>query len=254
MSTALRELYLKDLHTQIKKTCQINIPKAVNKDMLWKQNVVLKFIDDNNIVPKNVLDVGAGCAALSLYLIKFMDVKYTGVDFFKDEDPNNPLIEFKQSLQHNKIVSEKISYLNQDFLTFNPAEKFDVIYDICAITHFNPSKNITANDGIYHTGQIIEKSLTDDGVFFCSSDCFDANKRNHRGEFNTEYVTVEQIVESFEKASLVLNTKFSPVYLSAEAINRSYDFDLETVLKGWGHFDRGHMDHYDRVCLAFSKK
>ena len=52
-----------------------------------------------------------------------------------------------------------------------------------------------------------------------STDCFEDNKPNHRGEINTEYISPEKIIESIEKAGFFLIN--DPFFLSSYDINLS---------------------------------
>tara|TARA_B100001063_G_C16724440_1_gene535492 strand:- start:630 stop:1385 length:756 start_codon:yes stop_codon:yes gene_type:complete len=237
------------LNPYIKKTCICCYnPKLVNMDMLWKQNVMLKFILVNNLKPKNLLDIGAGEMSISAYCIKNYDCEYTAVDL-EGVSKNN----FFKLLKNNNISTEKVDYQIVDFLEFKTNKKFDLIIDGCAMIHFKPTKKESANDGLLYCGRKIKNVLSDNGYFLFTGDCLKSNLKNHRGEKNIEYITKEQIIECFEKSGLNYLKEFTH-FLSRDNINNSHSvLDFSTINKGWKAFDFRHRDHYDRVFLVFKK-
>jgi hypothetical protein len=243
----MKKLNLIELESQIKKTCGLKNPKLVNSDGLWKQNVILKFLEENKISPRRILDIGAGCANVSLYLIKEYGSEYVGVDHSTKD-----LEDFNAALDLNNLNSEKVEYEVADFLQYKSDKRFDLIYDICSIAHFNPTKEITANDGFYQSAVIVNSILEEDGYFMVSTDCHEENKPNHRGEINVEYISPDQIIESIEKAGFTLIN--DPLFLSSSDINSAglNGITLNRV-DGGVDFDPRHQDFYDRVFLVFKK-
>jgi SAM-dependent methyltransferase len=243
----MKKIETAELENQIKKICQLKNPKLINSDGLWKQSVILKFIEENNITPKRILDIGAGCANVSLYLIKEYGSEYVGVEHSIEILPD-----FNRALELNNLNPEKIEYVIEDFLKYKSDKKFDIVYDICSIAHFNPAKEITENDGFFQSAKIVNFLLEEDGYFMISTDCFEDNKPNHRGEINTEYISPEKIIESIEKAGFFLIN--DPFFLSSYDINLSGlgGISVDKIHEGVS-FDYGHRDFYDRVFLVFKK-
>jgi SAM-dependent methyltransferase len=239
---------LDDLREQVLKICEVKNPKIVNKDMLWKYSVILKSLEENNLVPKKVLDVGAGCANLPLYLLVKHNIEYWGVEWGEKASE-----EFANCVLLNNHPIDKVNYLLQDFLKFETKEKFDLVLDICSITHFKPTKEFCANDGVYESAKTIYSVLEDNGYFLCASDCIDEDRPNHRGELNKEYISIQQMIDCYTKAGLKLVGV--PMYLSATEINsyNIHNIGLDSIQKSFSWFDPGHRDHYDRVFLAFTK-
>jgi cyclopropane fatty-acyl-phospholipid synthase-like methyltransferase len=241
------KLELIELKDQIKKTCELKNPKLINSDSLWKQNVILKFLEENNIEPKRILDIGAGCTNVSLYLIREYGSEYVGVDHSAEG-----LLDFNGALDLNEIKSEKIEYVITDFLEYQTDKKFDLVYDICSIAHFDPSKEITANDGFFLSGKIVNSVLEDGGYFICSTDCHEVEIPNHRGEINIEYISPGQIIEAIERSGFELMN--DPFFLSSSDINTEglNGISLDKIEDGVD-FDYAHKDFYDRVFLVFKK-
>jgi len=216
--------------------------------MLWKQHIMIKFIEENNIHPKSILDIGSGEMGISGYLISKYDCEYIGVDLGKDTAQT-----FINFLTSNKISTDKVKYYEMDFLTYIPNKKHDIIIDVCSMIHFNPNKNICHNDGLYMCGEIVYNSLTDDGLFLFTSDCLNRNLPNHYNVLNREYIEPEQIIECFEKANLQYLPEHSQ-FLTREEINASHnEMNINVISTGWNKFDWGHVDAYDRVFLVFKK-
>ena len=208
----INEGKLTDSLKEQKKLFSIKNTTHLNPDMLYKQGIILKYIEDNNIIPKNIIDVGAGHTNLSLYLIKNYNSNYIGVDiqttlkngFINCLDLNNIENNDVDFTNNTKIKSwsrrirRKPRYKAIDFFNFNPeGEKFDLIYDMCAIIHFDTKKQICENDGIYKAGLTIKNILTDDGIFIFTADC-------GRGEYSKEYVKPMEMLKGFYKAGLKL--------------------------------------------------
>jgi 16S rRNA A1518/A1519 N6-dimethyltransferase RsmA/KsgA/DIM1 with predicted DNA glycosylase/AP lyase activity len=82
--------------------------------MLWKQNIILKFIEDMKIVPKQILDIGAGCMNLTPYLMKTYNCLYTAVDIECTERDN-----LLKLLRNAEIDTSMIDYYADDFFNFN---------------------------------------------------------------------------------------------------------------------------------------
>jgi hypothetical protein len=245
----INKLSLKNLDFYIKKTCECCfVNKAVNLDMLWKQHIMIKFIEENNIHPKSILDIGAGEMGISGYLISKYDCEYIGVDLGKGTAQT-----FINFLTSNKISTDKVKYYEMDFLTYIPIKKHDIIIDVCSMIHFNPNKNICHNDGLFMCGEIVYNSLTDDGLFLFTSDCLNRLLPNHYNVLNREYIEPEQIIECFEKANLQYLPEHSQ-FLTREDVNASHsEINLNVVSAGWNKFDWAHVDAYDRVFLVFKK-
>lgn len=208
----INEGNLIDSLEQQKKLFSIKNTTQLNPDMLYKQGIILKYIEDNNIIPKNIIDVGAGHTNLSLYLIKNYNSDYLGVDynltlkngFFNCLDLNN-IQNYDLDFTNNKKIKSCYRrfcrcprYQAKDFFNFNSeGEKYDLIYDMCSIIHFDIKKKICENDGLYKAGLTIKNILTDDGIFIFVSDC-------GRGEYSEEFIKPMEMLKCFYKAGLKL--------------------------------------------------
>jgi hypothetical protein len=240
-----------DLAPYICKTCSCCYNKKyVNADMLWKQNIILKFIEDKikheNIT--DVLDIGAGCMNLTAYLLSKYDCAYCAVDICAVEKPR--LLDMLDRAQINR---NKLTYLAEDFLQLPLNHKYNIIYDVCSMIHFNPSKIRYPNDGLYDCGVKIKELLSDDGYFLFASDFTVNEENNHNGVFNQEFITMEQILYIFKSAGLVYHPEYT-VDVTRDYINNNKDtLDISTVLKGWEAFDYGHRNIYDVVFMVFTK-
>ncbi|HLW30169.1 MAG TPA: methyltransferase [Brumimicrobium sp.] len=95
---------------------QTNAPQKVGTDaMVLGALAVYKN-------PKSILDVGTGSGVIALMLAqKYPDSKVTGLDIDKET------IFLAETNFNNAVFPNKFEVFSQNFLTFNPAEKFDLI-------------------------------------------------------------------------------------------------------------------------------
>lgn len=246
--TKMKKLTLRDLETTMRKLTSINFYKLLNVDGLWKNSAILKYIDDNDIKFESLLDVGAGSSPVSMYLLLNKEFEYYGVDISENENV------IEEWLIKNGRNTDRVKYFIQDFLDFKTDQKFDLVTDGCAITHFDSNTSICANDGILKSGKSIYSSLTDNGIFICVSDCIPENVPNHRGEINKEYISAENMIKCYEMAGLELINE--PWYLDRNSINAdvySYAQQLSEICRPNMAYDPA-TQHYDRVLLAFRKR
>jgi len=243
------KLFLSELTPFIKKTCEICFnDKLVNADMLWKQNIILKFIEDMKIVPKQILDIGAGCMNLTPYLMKTYNCLYTAVDIECTERDN-----LLKLLRNAEIDTSMIDYYADDFFNFNSNKKYDIIYDVCAMIHFNPSTELCGNDGLLQCGIQIKEALTDDGYFLFVSDCTNGKETNQKNEYNKEFIDKEEIIKCFQMAGLQYCSEHTKTIDRTTINNSKNTIDFRTVSKGWRSFDHYHRNYYDVVFLVFKK-
>lgn len=243
------KLFLSDLKPYIQKTCNICFnDKLVNADMLWKQNIMLKFIEDNKLVPKQILDIGAGCMNLTPYLMKTYNSFYTAVDMDGTER-----IKLLDLLRNSGIDTDMIDYYTEDFLKFNTDKKYDLIYDVCSMIHFNPSTELCGNDGLLHCGYKIKESLSDDGYFLFVSDCTNGKEINHKNEYNKEFIEKDEIIKCFTMSGLNYCSEYTKTIDRTTINNTRNTIDFTTVSKGWRSFDTYHRNYYDVVFLVFKK-
>jgi SAM-dependent methyltransferase len=244
-----QKLYLNELEPFINKTCQICFnDKLVNADMLWKQNIILKFIEDMKLIPKQILDIGAGCMNLTPYLMKTYNSIYTAVDI-EGTERNNLL----KLLRNAEIDTSTIAYYTDDFLNFNTDRKYDLIYDVCAMIHFNPTTELCGNDGLLNCGYKIKEALTEDGYFLFVSDCTNGKETNHKNEYNKEFIEKDEIINCFTLAGLHYCSEYTKT-IDRETINNTKNtINFTTVSKGWRSFDHSHRNYYDVVFLVFKK-
>jgi len=243
------QLELSELTSFIKKTCEICFnDKLVNADMLWKQNTILKFIEDMKIVPKQILDIGAGCMNLTPYLMKTYNSLYTAVDIECTERDN-----LLKLLRNTDIDTSMIDYYTENFLNFNSNKKYDIIYDVCAMIHFNPSTELCGNDGLLQCGIQIKDALTDDGYFLFVSDCTNGKETNQKNEYNKEFIDKEEIIKCFQMAGLHYCSEYTKTIDRTTINNTKNTIDFTTVSKGWRSFDHYHRNYYDVVFLVFKK-
>ena len=240
-----------DLSPYICKTCTCCYNKKyVNIDMLWKQNIILKFIEEHiqheNIT--EVLDIGAGCMNLTAYLLNKYECKYCAVDMCAVEKPR-----LFDMIDRAKINRTKLTYLSEDFLQLPLENKYNIIYDVCAMIHFNPSKDRYPNDGLYDCGVKINELLSNDGYFLFVSDFTINEENNHNGVFNKEFITMEQILYIFKSAGLVYHPEYTTTITRNNMNNSIGNIDIPTVLKGWEAFDYNHRNMYDVVFMVFTK-
>ena len=216
--------------------------------MLWKQNIILKFIEDMKLIPKQILDIGAGCMNLTPYLMKTYKSLYTAVDI-EGSERNNLL----KLLSNAEIDTTTIAYYTDDFLNFNTDQKYDLIYDVCAIIHFNPTTELCGNDGLLNCGYKIKEALTEDGYFLFVSDCTNGKETNHKNEYNKEFIEKDEIINCFTLAGLHYCSEYTKT-IDRETINNTKNtIDFTTVSKGWRSFDHSHRNYYNVVFLVFKK-
>lgn len=159
-------------------------------DALWKWASVLQAIDALDIEPCNVMDIGAGPSHIACIIADLPSVvKATVID--------------RDRLCQAVKQHPKIQPILASFFDWYPSlnDKYDLIYDCCALIHFDIGTSLAANDGILKAAQRIRELLTDDGYFICTSDILSrSTDQNVRGEF----LSVDALADTFEQGGLHL--------------------------------------------------
>lgn len=124
---------------------------------------VMDFKHDN----PRVLDLGAGTGLLTKFLLeKYPNSKVTLIDLSK-----NMLNEAKSRFKYNS----NINYLNEDYMTYQFSEKFDIIMSSLSIHHltqeekealYNKYVNLLNDDGIFVNADLIRDTNNEVEKFF----------------------------------------------------------------------------------------
>lgn len=151
-----------------------NDQHSFNNDAIWKWSYILYCVDLLKLKPNIVLDIGSGTSCIGLIL----------KDYLKSTYQHDSLIHLNTLLpKYNDLCVgvDGIELKQGDFFKYDfGSTKYDLIYDSCALTHFDSRSRESFNDGLMRAGKIIYNLLNDDGYFIITSDI---NFNSTHGEF-----------------------------------------------------------------------
>jgi SAM-dependent methyltransferase len=90
--------------------------------------------DKKNI--SNFLEIGGFPGNYSIFVLKYLHVKPTLLDFYIDEDVLNKFTTY------NGIDKQNIDLIEHDLFTYNPEKKFDFVFSAGFIEHFENVENV----------------------------------------------------------------------------------------------------------------
>lgn len=152
---------------------------------------IIQFINyltfQSNHIYKNALDVGCGLSNLPNMVLD-QGFNVTAIDKYG----------IRNSVLNNKQINTFIVDAF-NFLEMGPDDKWDVIYDSCAVVHFDPDlpDPHCYNGGCAMLAEIIKRKLHPQGYFITVTDFALENSNN-------EFMLLDQLIDCYELVGLKL--------------------------------------------------
>jgi SAM-dependent methyltransferase len=169
-------------------------------DACLKYLYILQRIENYvNFLGKNrdisILEVGCGNGHLLKIISNQYNVNCLGFDPIL-KDIRVKLLKFKR----DRFRNQKYKLIAKDHMSFakNNRNKFDIIYDACALTHFDTTKSGEINLGWKWALDYFPSIIKSNGVFICATDTSEISPSN-------EFLASKAILNSFERIGKINN-------------------------------------------------
>lgn len=147
----------------------------------------LKFSGENRDI--SILEVGCGDGHLLKIISDNYNVNCFGFDPIT-KDIRVKLLKFKRDKFRNQKY--KLSSKNHVSFTKKNRNQFDIIYDACALTHFDTTKIGEINLGWKWALDYFPVMIKSHGVFICATDTSEISPNN-------EFLTPKAIMDNFKR-------------------------------------------------------
>lgn len=163
----------------------------------WKIYNILSFVNDYNVNCEKMINLGCGKDGLGAYFTKFYNTKKCVLIDLLDRHMSMQ----KNIFFQNKLPTNGVEFRTEDYFGYVktvPDEHFDIVVDLCAITHFNPKSTFCCNDGFYEVFRDTYPKLKKGGYFVVASDTKQATSFQETG-LNAEFIYPADIIKYAEQ-------------------------------------------------------